>query len=225
MPPRFAKTCRADAHARTSRTTIRPEVDGPYIVRNLQKLTNSLGETLAVRPIVALCRCGGSKIKPYCDGTHASLGFSSAKSPDRTPDRADRYEGKDIIVLDNRGTCCHFGNCTDHLPQVFHHEGDPFVTAGGASAEETEAIVRACPSGALGFIKDGEQYQGEDREPEIFVSHNASYYVRGGIELEGEPMNKGALREHYALCRCGQSKNKPFCDGSHWYVHFVDEDN
>jgi len=59
----------------------------------------------------------------------------------------------------------------------------------------------------------------------IYVAENASYYVRGGIELEGEPMNKEALREHYALCRCGHSKNKPFCDGSHWYAGFRDEDN
>ena len=56
-------------------------------------------------------------------------------------------------------------------------------------------------------------YEGEPRDPEIYVAENASYYVRGGIELEGEPMNAGANREHYALCRCGQSKNKPFCDG------------
>ena len=136
-----------------------------------------------------------------------------------------RYAGKEIVVLDNRGTCCHFGNCTDHLPQVFHHEGDPFVTPDGAGPDAVEAIVRACPSGALGFIKDGVKYEGEQREPEIYVAENASYYVRGGIELEGEPMNKGALREHYALCRCGQSKNKPFCDGSHWYAGFKDEDN
>ena len=62
------------------------------------------------------------------------------------------------------------------------------------------------------------RYEGEDREPEIFAAANASYYVRGGIEieLEGERMNEGALREHYALCRCGHSRNKPFCDGSHW---------
>lgn len=225
IPAQFAMVIRSEADERNARTTIRPEVDGPYIVRNLRKLTNSKGETLRVRPIVALCRCGGSNIKPYCDGTHARIGFCSIKSPERTPDRADRYEGKEITVLDNRGTCCHFGNCTDNLPAVFHHETEPFVTADGAPAEDIEAIVRACPSGALGFIKNGTAYEGEEREPEIFVAHNASYYVRGGIELEGEPMNKGALREHYALCRCGQSKNKPFCDGSHWYAHFSDEDN
>jgi len=225
VPERFAVTIRASADELSQRTTIRPEPDGPYIVRNLPKLTNSKGETLNVRPVVALCRCGGSNLKPYCDGTHARNGFSSAKSPDRVPDRLDRYEGHAITVLDNRGTCCHFGNCTDHLPQVFHHAGDPFVTAQGAGADAIIDIVRQCPSGALGFVRDGITYAGEDREPEIFVAGNASYYVRGGIELEGDRMNEGALREHYALCRCGHSKNKPFCDGTHWYVKFDDPDN
>jgi len=225
IPAQFAMVVRSEADERNDRTTIRPELDGPYIVRNLRKLTNSKGETLRVRPVVALCRCGGSNLKPYCDGTHARIGFCSVKSPARTQDRADAYAGKEIVVLDNRGTCCHFGNCTDHLAQVFHHDGEPFVTPDGASPEAIEEIVRACPSGALGFIKDGVKYEGEQREPEIYVAENASYYVRGGIELEGEPMNQGALREHYALCRCGQSKNKPFCDGSHWYAGFRDEDN
>jgi CDGSH-type Zn-finger protein len=225
IPAQFAITIRAKADEHSARTTIRPEINGPYIVRNLHNLTNSLGENLNVRPIVALCRCGGSSLKPYCDGTHARIGFTSEKRADRVPDRLDRYEGKELVVLDNRGTCCHFGNCTDRLPQVFHHDGDPFVTANGADADAIEGIVRQCPSGALGFVKDGVQYEGEQSEAEIFVAHNASYYVRGGIELEGEVMNAGASREHYALCRCGKSKNKPFCDGSHWYAHFTDEDN
>ena len=225
IPSKFATVIRSEADARNARPTIRPEVDGPYIVRNLRKLTNSKGETLRVRSIVALCRCGGSALKPYCDGTHARIGFCSEKSPDRTPDRADRYAGKEIVVLDNRGTCCHYGNCTDHLPEVFHQQGESFVTPDGASPDAIEEIVRACPSGALGFVRDGVTYEGETRDPEIFVAHNASYYVRGGIELEGEPINKGALREHYALCRCGKSKNKPFCDGSHWYTKFSDDEN
>ncbi|HYL27418.1 MAG TPA: ferritin-like domain-containing protein, partial [Candidatus Nitrosotalea sp.] len=198
IPAKFATVIRTEADERNAKTTIRPEVDGPYIVRNLRKLKNSKGETLAVRPIVALCRCGGSAIKPYCDGTHARIGFCSEKLSSRTPDRLDRYANKEIVVLDNRGTCCHYGNCTDRLPEVFHHDGEPFVTADGASPDAIEAIVRECPSGALGFVRDGIAYEGEEREPEIFVSHNASYYVRGGIELEGVPMNKGASREHYA---------------------------
>ncbi|MBV8375303.1 MAG: CDGSH iron-sulfur domain-containing protein [Candidatus Eremiobacteraeota bacterium] len=225
IPRQFAQVIRAESSERNARTTIRPETDGPYIVRNLRRLTNSKGEALNVCPIIALCRCGGSNLKPYCDGTHARIGFSSAKSPDRSPDRLDRYEAEGIVVLDNRGTCCHFGNCTDHLPAVFHNKGEPFVTAEGAPPEAIVDIIRACPSGALGYAKDGVAYEGEQREPEIYVAENASYYVRGGIELEGEPMNKGASREHYALCRCGHSKNKPFCDGSHWWIGFKDEDN
>jgi len=225
IPSQFAVAIRVEADERNDRTTIRPEVDGPYIIRNLRKLTNSKGETLSVRPIVALCRCGGSSIKPYCDGTHARNGFSSRKDDARTPDRLDRYEGKDIVVLDNRGTCCHFGNCTDHLPTVFHAKSEPFVTADGETPDKIEEIVRACPSGALGFVRNGVAYEGESREAEIYVAQNASYYVRGGIELEGEPMNAGASREHYALCRCGHSKNKPFCDGTHWWINFRDDDN
>jgi CDGSH-type Zn-finger protein len=225
IPESFARTIRGSAAERNARTTIRPEPNGPLIVRNLRSFTNSKGETLPTRPIVALCRCGGSNLKPYCDGTHARNGFASAKAPDRRPDRLDTYEGNGITVRDNRGTCCHYGNCTDRLPQVFHHEGDPFVTAGGADADDIERIVRQCPSGALGFVRDGNVYQGEQREAEIYVANNASYYVRGGIDLDGEMMDQGANREHYALCRCGHSKNKPFCDGTHWWIKFNDPDN
>jgi CDGSH-type Zn-finger protein/ferredoxin len=226
IPPQFGLLIRSEADERNAQTTIRPEINGPYIVRNLRRLTNSKGETLRVRSIIALCRCGGSKLKPYCDGTHATIGFDSAKSATpRAPDRLDRYQGKEIIVLDNRGTCCHFGNCTDHLPTVFHEDGDRFVKPDGDTPENIMEIVRQCPSGALGFARNGTTYTGEDREQEIYVAGNASYYVRGGIELEGEPMNQGANREHYALCRCGQSKNKPFCDGTHWSIKFNDPDN
>ncbi|MFI5388259.1 MAG: ferritin-like domain-containing protein [Candidatus Eremiobacterales bacterium] len=205
--------------------TISCAENGPYLIANLQHLTNSKGETLPTRPSLALCRCGGSNLKPYCDGTHARIGFSSAKSPNRTPDRPETYVGKAITIHDNRGTCCHAGNCTDHLPSVFHHEGDTFVTPDGASADEVVAIVRQCPSGALGFTRDGVDYKGEDRDQAIYVSKDGPYHVQGNIAVQREKQNSGALAEHYALCRCGHSKNKPFCDGTHWYVGFKDEDN
>ena len=205
--------------------TISCEENGPYLVADLRHLTNSKGETLATRRSLALCRCGGSNLKPYCDGTHARIGFSSAKSPNRTPDRPDTYVGKSITVHDNRGTCCHAGNCTDHLPPVFHHDTDPFVTPDGATADEIVAIVRQCPSGALGYTRDGVDYKGEDRDQAIYVSKDGPYHVQGNIALARERQNAGALAEHYALCRCGHSKNKPFCDGTHWHVGFKDEDN
>ena len=205
--------------------SISPEPNGPYIISHLRRMTNSKGEVLRTRPKLALCRCGGSSLKPYCDGTHATIGFQSAKAPDRTPDKQDRYDAEGVTVLDNRGTCCHFGNCTDQLPSVFHVKGEPFVDPAGASPKEIIDIVRACPSGALSYVEDGVEYAGEDRDESIYVSQNGPYYVRGGIALEHVERNEGALTEHYALCRCGHSKNKPFCDGSHWYVGFKDEDN
>jgi CDGSH-type Zn-finger protein len=226
IPAAFTHAIRNDADERSARTTIRPEVDGPYIVRNLRTLTNSKGETLTVEPIVALCRCGGSAMKPFCDGTHARIGFSSAKSPDRRPDKLTMYEKSDgFKLLDNRGTCAHIGRCSRNLPSVFHHPGVFVTIEGGGSTEEIIEIVRDCPSGALGYARDGKMYGGEAREPEIYVAENASYFIRGSVELEGEPMNKGANHEHYALCRCGRSKNKPFCDGTHWDSGFVDPDN
>ncbi|MBV9103454.1 MAG: CDGSH iron-sulfur domain-containing protein, partial [Candidatus Eremiobacteraeota bacterium] len=225
VPTEFAQRIKTVKCAGAAEAAIRPEFNGPYLVMNLHSLTNSQGETLLTRPVVALCRCGGSALKPYCDGTHARIGYDSSKSPERTPDRLDTYAGKEITVRDNRGTCCHFGNCTDHLPAVFHHEGDVFATPDSASKEEIIDIVRACPSGALGYSVNGETYAGEQREPSIFVSHNGPYYVRGGIKLQNTQRNEGALLEHYALCRCGHSRNKPFCDGTHWWIKFTDEEN
>ena len=151
IPPEFAQAVREECDGRSNRTTIRPELDGPYIVRNLRKLTNSKGESLNVRPILALCRCGGSHFKPYCDGTHARINFCSIKQPDRTPDRLDTYEAKEITVLDNRGTCSHFGNCTDHLPEVFHVKGEPFVTPQGAPAETNRGDRPAVSLGRTRF--------------------------------------------------------------------------
>jgi CDGSH-type Zn-finger protein len=227
LPKRYADARPALPRvARGSAPSIACEPNGPYLVSNLTILTNSKAETLGTRPALALCRCGGSSLKPYCDGTHARNGFNSAKQPDRTPDRLDTYTGKGFTVFDNRGTCCHSGNCTDHLPGAFRAGQEPFVDPNGASKTEIISIVRACPSGALGYSDgDGIPYAGEAREPSLYVSQDGPYHVTGGVSLQDGERNAGASLEHYALCRCGHSKNKPFCDGSHWYAKFHDEDN
>jgi CDGSH-type Zn-finger protein len=59
----------------------------------------------------------------------------------------------------------------------------------------------------------------------IKISKDGPYYITGGIEFQDEPMGEGASKEHFTLCRCGGSKNKPFCDGTHWYIKFRDEKN
>jgi CDGSH-type Zn-finger protein len=67
--------------------------NGPYLATNVRRLRNYLGEELEVPPQVALCRCGESAVKPFCDGSHARNGFTDAKDPERVPDRLDTYPG------------------------------------------------------------------------------------------------------------------------------------
>jgi CDGSH-type Zn-finger protein/truncated hemoglobin YjbI len=212
-------------------TSIQASADGPYLVTNADRMTSWLGEPLAVRPQMALCRCGASATKPFCDGAHAKNGFTGAKSPTRVPDRRDAYPGQQITVLDNRGICAHSGFCTDRLPTVFHQGEEPFVAPSGGRMDEIVRAVRACPSGALSFAVDGrearEQVDQTGRPPSIEVSKNGPYRITGSIPLtdaDGEPETRhtGSSTEHYSLCRCGQSQNKPFCSGMHWYVDFQD---
>jgi CDGSH-type Zn-finger protein/truncated hemoglobin YjbI len=206
--------------------------NGPYLVTNAEKVRNWLGEDLASRPQLALCRCGQSTIKPLCDGSHVAAGFTGAKDPKRVPDQRDTYPGQAVMVFDNRGICQHSGVCTDRLPAVFHAGGGPFVTPGAGRADEIIAAVRACPSGALSFALDNVEERGATdhhgtREPAIEVSKDGPYRVTGGLPLadaDGADIERadGSSREHYALCRCGHSQNKPFCSGMHWYCGFVD---
>jgi CDGSH-type Zn-finger protein len=172
---------------------------------------------------VALCRCGGSANKPFCDGTHGIIGFSDAKDDDRTPDRQDHYPGEAVAIQDNRGICAHAGHCTDSLPAVFRMGEEPWIDPDCADPETIMRVVAGCPSGALAASRGGEQVPEPDREPMVTVTRNGPYAVTGGIELMGVVFGEGASREHYTLCRCGASRNKPFCDGSHWRIGFTDQ--
>jgi CDGSH-type Zn-finger protein/ferredoxin len=126
---------------------ITPELNGPYLLTNVENLVNSKGERLEARPRMALCRCGGSANKPFCDGTHAHIGFTSAKTPDRVADHRDTYTRDELTVFDNRGICQHAGFCTDALPSVFRVHGEPFIDVTAADKELIVEAVRRCPSG------------------------------------------------------------------------------
>ncbi|MBI4382297.1 MAG: CDGSH iron-sulfur domain-containing protein [candidate division NC10 bacterium] len=208
-----------------SKPTIECSPNGPYLVRNLQNLRNSKGESIPTKPVIALCRCGGSAKKPFCDGTHSKLGFSSQKASEGTRDKRQDYVGKGIAIHDNRSICSHAGFCTDRLASVFRVKTKPWIDPDGAGVGEIIEAVRRCPSGALSYSIDGVEHRDQDREPMITVSKDGPYSVTGGVKLEDESRAEGASEEHYTLCRCGASKNKPFCDGTHWYVKFTDDKN
>jgi CDGSH-type Zn-finger protein/truncated hemoglobin YjbI len=209
---------------------IQVTADGPYIASNISHFKNWLGEALPLSPRMELCRCGQSSTKPFCDGTHTRVGFSGAKDPKRIPDKRDRYDGQQIQILDNRGLCAHSGFCTDRLASVFHLGQEPFVTPSGGRMDEIIQAVRACPSGALSYAIEGVEARAQidqARPATIEVSKDGPYRITGGIRLLDEqgaeiPRSEGSSREHFSLCRCGQSQNKPFCSGMHWYVRFTD---
>ena len=211
--------------SKSNNPTIEPSRNGPYLVSDLENLKNSKGETLKVKPMMALCRCGQSSSKPFCDGTHVKVGFSGEKLEGRQPDRVDNYEGEEITIHDNRGVCSHRGYCTDNLPAVFIMGKEPWIDPEGASPEEIIRVIEMCPSGALSYTRDGVLHKVLGRDPAVTISKNGPYDVVGGSELNDPDGNTSESKEHYTLCRCGGSKNKPFCDGTHWYIEFKDEKN
>jgi CDGSH-type Zn-finger protein len=199
---------------------ITPVRNGPLKVTGLPKLTVPKGLPVGPRSIMLLCRCGASKNKPFCDGTHSAIDFDSRKLTDGSLDFRESYSCDKITIHDNRGICAHAGFCTDGLPEVWKQGPEGWIHPDAASPEEIIAVIERCPSGALSYSIDGVEHRDLEREPEIVVVPDGPYWVRGGIELVGEQFGEGASREHYALCRCGASDNKPFCDGAHRDIGF-----
>jgi CDGSH-type Zn-finger protein len=206
------------------RPTIRCRENGPYVVTGLEDFRNSSGDPIAAEDNLALCRCGASKTRPFCDGTHKKIGFSGDRQADRVADKRDTYIGMGITVHDNRGACAHAGICTQRLASVWRMGTEPWIDPDGAEVDAVIETINLCPSGALSYSIEDAEPRDEDREPAIQLFKNGPYQVRGGIELEGVTFAEGASRERYTLCRCGASKNKPFCDGSHWDAGFEDDE-
>ena len=202
--------------------------NGPYYLLNdmqaapVPNLRRASGEPCATVRGVALCRCGGSENKPFCDGTHGTSGFKDGNVADASRNKRQSYAGKRITILDNRALCSHAGFCTDELKSVFRLHGEPWIDPDGAGVPEIIATIRKCPSGALGYAIDGVEAKPLERAPMVTVTKDGPYAVSGGVELMGVKPGDGASTEHYTLCRCGASKNKPFCDGSHWDAGFRD---
>ena len=207
-----------------------PLPNGPYYYftdfepKVIEGLVNSRGEELRNLKGAALCRCGASDNKPFCVGVHSTIGFSDRKETDGHLDKRVNYVGKEITIHDNRGICSHVGFCTDSLPSVFRLGEEPWIDPDGASKDEIITTIKKCPSGALSYSLEGIEYRDQEREPLVTVSKDGPYFVTGGIQIIGhENRAEEVSNEHCTLCRCGSSKNKPFCDGSHWHIGFKDD--
>ena len=207
----------------SERPTIECKPDGPYLVRNLEDLRDWRGERIETKAVMALCRCGGSANKPFCDGTHQKNGFSGANPADRSADKVESYQANRITIHDNRSICAHAGHCTDGLASVFKYKSEPWIDPAAGAVEEIIETIRRCPSGALSYTLDDIRGEDQPREPSITLTKNGPYAVTGSVQLLDQSWAQGASTGHYTICRCGGSKNKPFCDGAHWNIGFKDD--
>ena len=113
--------------------------NGPYRLINdptavtVDTLQSPAGGKYKAMVGFSLCRCGGSKNKPFCDGTHSTNGFRDQKLADPAKNKREAYAGKSITIFDNRAICAHAGHCTDGLKEVFKEEGTPWIDPDGAA--------------------------------------------------------------------------------------------
>jgi CDGSH-type Zn-finger protein len=197
--------------------------NGPYYVSGGVPVRDSAGQPLEAEDEYWLCRCGGSSSKPFCDGTHNRNSFDGTEVADRGPVAARRqaYPGEGVTIYDDRSICAHIGNCTDNLATVFKLGTEPWVEPAGESAAKIAEVVATCPSGALSYaLGDPADPVEAERPTSVTASKNGPYFVTGSVRLQSPDGRPYEQRTRFTLCRCGGSKNKPFCDGTHWHIGF-----
>ena len=179
------------------------------------KLIDSDGESGQTPRVYSLCRCGESDAKPMCDGTHARVEFSGEREDSDKP-ALEYYEGKEITIVYDRYLCMGAGYCGE-LEAVFGTHDAPKYEPDAGSPEEIIATIKKCPSGALTYIIDGRHAKDYFDETRIVVETDGPLHCQGEIELKDDQGSDALLpdADHYTLCRCGGSKKKPLCDGTH----------
>lgn len=165
-----------------------------------------------------LCRCGQSSHKPFCDNTHARVGFDGTETAPTTPSaaRARRFVGTNITMTDDSILCMHGGFCGNSVEKVWQMIDRSDDTRVRFAVMQ---MVERCPSGKLGYEIDGIAVE-PDLPEAISVTKDGPYWVTGGIPVTMANGQTLEVRNRVTLCRCGQSKNKPLCDGTHVALDF-----
>ena len=133
------------------------------------------------------------------------------------------YPGRAVDVIWDSRLCIHVGECTRARGALFESGRTPWCEPDRADADSVAAVVERCPTGALSFTRtDGGASEAVPGENSIVVANNGPLYARGELQIEGAPPDSPGLNTRAALCRCGLSANKPFCDNSHEAAEFRD---
>lgn len=138
-------------------------------------------------------------------------------------DRVITYPGETASVSWNGGLCIHIGECGRAKGDLFVGGRKPWCEPDTTSDQEVEDVILRCPTGALSVqLKDGTDPETADSENTISVAYNGPLFFRGDLAIDGAPEDVPGLKFRAALCRCGESRNKPFCDNSHETAGFKD---
>lgn len=224
------------------RASVRIVENGPYLVSGGLPLnkeiigTNAAGESVRWTPgesfprqdKYALCRCGHSGNKPFCDGTHAKVGFDGTETASRRPylEQASVHEGP-VLSLTDVESLCAFARYCDPNGQVWKlvRETDNVLARKFFVSQTCD-----CPSGRLvAWDRQSGQAIEPAYEPSIALIEDPAnacsgpLWLRGGVPLVGSDGFAYEVRNRMTLCRCGASKNKPFCDGTHAAIGFRDD--
>ncbi len=212
--------------------------NGPYIVSGNVPIEEKIiisqgnnyrysnGRDLPQAAVYSLCRCGHSANMPFCDGTHAHFGFDGKEtaSSESFIDSAKIFEGSDFDLLDNEQLCAFARFC--HKP-----EGDVWTLTDESDDPKCrdDAVKAACdcPAGRLViWDKKTEVAIEPEYDPSIVIIQDPErlcsgpIWVRGGIPVESSDGSVYEIRNRITLCRCGKSRNKPFCDATHVMIGF-----
>ena len=216
--------------------------NGPYLVEGNLPLqhqhivVNDAGESLDWRAgatvphgeSYSLCRCGKSGKKPFCDGSHARVRFDGTEIASHAPyeKQAERTLGP-TIVLEDAEKLCAFARFCDPHGQVWNLVGRSDEPPAAALVEQEAGH---CPSGRLVAKRKGHAQPLEPKLPpsiglvqDTAQGVSGAIWVRGGIAVVGASGYAYENRNRVTLCRCGASRNKPFCDGSHAAIKFSDQ--
>jgi CDGSH-type Zn-finger protein len=178
-----------------------------------------------------LCRCGQSKNKPFCDGTHLKIGFVGTETADNEPYLANPkvLDSSALALADAEELCASARFC--------HRAGGIWNILQDSDNPQTKQTVIEeacdCPSGRL-VVHDKKTRKAIEpnleksivaiEDPSVGVS--GPLWVRGCIPVESADGKTYQVRNRVTLCRCGKSQNKPFCDSSHYpeeHEHKEDE--
>ncbi|WP_075364072.1 CDGSH iron-sulfur domain-containing protein [Desulfosporosinus metallidurans] len=212
--------------------------NGPYIVTGNVPLSEKIivskgkinelkdGRKLPQAEEYALCRCGKSKNAPFCDGSHEKVGFNGVEKASRETfeDRAELLEGPDLDLLDdNRCAFARFCHREDgKVWELTENSNNPKY--------REEAIIAAseCPAGRLvAYDKTGKAIEPE-YEPSIEILQDPEkeasgpIFVKGNIPIESSEGYTYEIRNRVTLCRCGKTRNRPFCDATHISMNYTD---